>query len=92
MKTIQVVEAKVWKLEFRVSANPDRRESFKTEFFTLTSETLGGIRKEVRMFCLENGIGGGNWGKNVVTSPDGRLVARMSFNGSVWDASGNEVV
>lgn len=48
--------------------------------------------REVAMrYRDENDLGGGNWHRADVYDGQGKFVARISYNGRLWDAKGNEV-
>lgn len=49
----------------------------------VTVTTLNDASAACRTFISDNGLGSGNWaGGNVIS--DGKVVARISYNGRVW--------
>ena len=45
-----------------------------------------------RRYIDRNNLGGGNWTGGRVLDEHGAVVARVSYNGRVWDKNGLEVV
>jgi len=72
--------------------NPDFRQDSKREYSpTLfvevpTMEEASGICKE---YIAEWDLGGGNWSGGQVYD-DKKQIARISYNGRIWDLNGNE--
>ena len=48
-----------------------------------TVTTLDDASEACRRYISDNGLGGGNWTGGDVTS-EGKVVARVSYNGRVW--------
>ena len=47
--------------------------------------TLGDAAVACRAYIVRNGLGGGNWTGGKVTQK-GKFVAKVSFNGRLWDS------
>lgn len=47
--------------------------------------------KVCREFIKEYELGGGNWTGGTVISDKGEIIARVSYNGRVWDNDGREI-
>ncbi len=78
--------------EYRVilanAGNPDLGQCPDHALFGVGSgkvsvTTLNDASQTCRKYIDENGLGGGNWVGGDVTS-DGKVVARVSYNGRVW--------
>jgi hypothetical protein len=48
--------------------------------------TIEDAGKEVRAFIAEFDLGGGNWTGGDVMDASGKVVARIEYNGRVWEA------
>lgn len=44
-----------------------------------------------RRYITRNNLGGGNWTGGQITDEFGKTVARVSFNGRVWDLNDKEI-
>lgn len=44
-----------------------------------------------RLYIERNQLGGGNWTGGAVRNAEGKIVARVSYNGRVWRPDGTEV-
>jgi hypothetical protein len=54
-------------------------------------ETFREAAAECRAYIERNGLGGGNWTGGQVFADKKTQVARVSFNGRVWDMEGKEI-
>lgn len=52
--------------------------------------SLAGARDKCEAFRDEHSLGGGNWAGGHVAS-DGKVVARVSYNGRIWANDGREL-
>lgn len=53
---------------------------------------LGAASKACREYIDEHGLGSGNWsGGDVRDTESKKVIARVSYNGRVWDLDGKEV-
>lgn len=64
--------------------NPDARAERKQV------SSLAEAARACRRYIEENGLGGGNWAGGQVFA-SGEQIARISYNGRVWDMNGQEM-
>ena len=78
-------------------ANPDLRLGYwddgkpAAKHKVLQVASLKEASKACRRYIDRNGLGGGNWTGGQVAE-DGVFVARVSYNGRVWDANQQEIL
>lgn len=75
--------------------NPDHGQDhdapvYGVEDTTAEVDSLAHASAVCRAWILKNDLGGGNWSGGRV-SVDGKVVARISYNGRVWATDGSEV-
>jgi hypothetical protein len=74
----------MFRLDFKISGNPDRRESNWEESHSIEAPTIAELRAKISTFKGENDIGGGNWGVASLYRDD-VLLGFMSYNLRIWD-------
>lgn len=77
-----------YSMKTEVCGNPDygqdpRKPPYGVRVITLKATRFEDLIAQVRVWQLENDIGGGNW-MNPSVSIDGEVVGYMSYNGKVW--------
>jgi len=77
--------------------NPDYRQNPLEELYgsepnhVKLVSSLKEASEECMRFIKDNDLGSGNWMGGEVVDDSGHVVARVSYNGRVWDKEGNEV-
>lgn len=75
--------------------NPDHRQNPDMALPGVESTwasvgSLGEASAVARQYIDEHGLGGGNWSGGTVKNKQGKVVARVSYNGRVWTGEGIE--
>lgn len=76
--------------------NPDISEGYwsppQTGNLVNCVRTLREASERCRAYIDANDLGAGNWSGGKVYAMNGTQVARVSYNGRVWDMEGSEVL
>lgn len=80
-----------YELKVDIVANPDFRQRFRRRHAVIHGITLKDLKERQYQFIRENGIGGGNWGRNAIVSGPSGPIGRMSYNGRVWSIADDDV-
>lgn len=102
VKQQEIAVGKTFKLKGKIMANPDKHQYFKPMTLELEGLTLADLKARQRQFIDESftgisseiPIGGGNWAtrKTKVVDPNGKVLGTMSYNGTIIDKNGHEVI
>lgn len=86
MKTITRIDNR-FVMKLASVGNPDYGQYAPlSEPQTVICDTLEQCAQEARAYIETWDLGGGNWPRTFI-SQNGRRVARVSYNGRVWDAA-----
>jgi hypothetical protein len=90
-KPAQTIKHGRFSVKLRSVGNPDHRQYAPvSDPVTVFVNSLREASEECRKYQAEWDLGGGNW-PNTFVLENGVKVARISYNGRVWDLAGNEI-
>ncbi len=73
--------------------NPDfKNDPTRNYSENITVMSLQQARDACQRFIATNDLGGGNWTGGQVFFKNGKQVARISYNGRVWDMEEKEII
>lgn len=78
-------------VELRADGNPDHGQHGRlVKPIRVAVSDLAEASRVCRQFITEHDLGGGNWTGGTVYQ-DGKKIARVSYNGRVWDNGDNKI-
>lgn len=94
MKTSITNEGVTGRLTVKLSscANPDHGErTAPSKKENTQCKTLADARTACMVYIQRHDLGGGNWNGGDVMDHAKKFIARVSYNGRVWDANDKEI-
>lgn len=76
--------------------NPDFGQSPNSSLYGAEKDTIQSFStfREARKLCSDyierNELGGGSWFGGDIISPDGKLIAHVSYNGRIWEGEAKD--